>query len=42
LLALGQFLYASVDMNSGRPVRFADLIWQDFAPQISPDDLQQD
>jgi acyl-CoA thioester hydrolase len=42
LLAWGQFLYASVDMNSGRPVRFADLIWQDFAPQISPDDLQQD
>jgi acyl-CoA thioesterase FadM len=40
LLAWGQFLYASVDMHSGKPVRFTDMIWQDFAPQISPDDLK--
>jgi acyl-CoA thioesterase FadM len=40
LLAWGQFLYASVDMNSGKLVRFPDRIWHDFAPQISPDGLQ--
>lgn len=41
LLAWGQFLYAAVDMNSNKPVRFSELIWQDFLPQISPDDLPQ-
>jgi acyl-CoA thioester hydrolase len=41
LLAWGQFLYARLDMNSGKPVRFSDMIWQDFLPQISPDDLPQ-
>lgn len=40
LYAWGQFLYASVGINNGRPVRFPQSIWQEFAPQISPDDLQ--
>lgn len=38
LYAWGQFLYASVSINNGRPVRFPESIWQEFAPQISPDD----
>jgi acyl-CoA thioesterase FadM len=41
LLAWGQFLYARLDMNTGKPVRFSDMIWQDFLPQISPDDLSK-
>jgi acyl-CoA thioester hydrolase len=40
LLGWAQFLYACVNMDSGRPVRFPDMIRQDFSPQISPDDLQ--
>jgi YbgC/YbaW family acyl-CoA thioester hydrolase len=39
LYAWGQFLYASVSINNGRPIRFPQSIWQEFAPQISPDDL---
>lgn len=41
LYAWGQFLYASIGIKNGRPVRFPQSIWKEFAPQISPDDLPE-